>query len=70
MCSQTFFNLKYIQKLEMLYEFDVRLILTPKRGGSNCHVLPTIQKTHWPLLFIDNTLLAFYTNTTKQHLQK
>ena len=27
-CSQTFFNLKYIQKLE-IYEFDVRLIFTP-----------------------------------------
>ena len=33
MCSQTFVNLKYIQKLEISYEFDVRLIFTPMYGG-------------------------------------
>ena len=32
-CSQTFVNLKYIQKLEISYEFDVRLIFTPMYGG-------------------------------------
>ena len=31
--SQTFVNLKYIQKLEISYEFDVRLIFTPMYGG-------------------------------------
>ena len=52
--SQTFFNLKYIQKLE-IYEFDVRFIFTPTCGGRICHVLLTVQKTHRrPLLFIDN----------------
>ena len=32
-CSQTFVNLKYIQKLEISYEFDVRLIFTQMYGG-------------------------------------
>ena len=32
-CSQTFVNLKYIQKLDISYEFDVRLISTPMYGG-------------------------------------
>ena len=31
--SQTFVNLKYIQKLEISYEFDERLIFTPMYGG-------------------------------------
>ena len=38
-CSQTFFNLKYIQKLEILYKFDVRLIFTTMCRGRICHVL-------------------------------
>ena len=48
-CSQTFVNLKYIKKLEISYEFDVRLIFTPMYGGfTEC------SKTHrWLLLFID-----------------
>ena len=54
-CSQTFFSLKYIQELEILYEFDVRLIFTPMCGGRICHVLLTVQKTHQrSLLFLDN----------------
>ena len=54
-CSQTFVNLKYIQKLEISCEFDVRLIFTPMYGSRICHVLLTVQNTHrWPLLFIDN----------------
>ena len=33
-CSQTFVNLKYIQKLELSYEFNVRLItFAPMYGG-------------------------------------
>ena len=32
-CSQTFVSRKYIQKLEISYEFDVRLIFTPMNGG-------------------------------------
>ena len=32
-CSQAFVNPKYIQKLEILYEFDVRLIFTAMCGG-------------------------------------
>ena len=52
-CSQTSFNLKYIQKLE-IYEFDVRLIFTPMCGARICHVLLTVQKPHRRPLFIDN----------------
>ena len=53
--SQTFVNLKYIQKLEISYEFDVRLIFTPMYRRRICHVLLTVQNTHRrPLLFIDN----------------
>ena len=44
---QTFFNLKYIQKLE-IHEFDVRLIFTPMCGGRICHVLLTVQKIKRP----------------------
>ena len=41
-CSQTFVNLKYIQKLEISYEFDVRLIFTPMYGGfTDCTVFVT-----------------------------
>ena len=40
--SQTFFNLKYIQKLE-IYEFDVRLIFKPMCRGRIFHVLLTVQ---------------------------
>ena len=70
--SITFFSLKCRQKLET-YEFDVRLIFTPMCGGRICHLLLTVQKTHRrPLLFNrqQTLILAFYTNKTKQHLQK
>ena len=67
-CSQTFANLKYIQKLEISYEFDVRLIFTPMYGGfTDC------TKHASAAAFIhrqENLILAFYTNKTKQHLQK
>ena len=54
-CSQTFVNLKYIQKLEISYEFHVRLIFTPMYGGRICLVLLTVQNMHRrPLLFIEN----------------
>ena len=65
-CSQTFVNLKYIQKLEILYEFDVRLIFTPMYGG-----FTEYKKTHiggCSYSSTTDTLLAFYTNKTKQHL--
>ena len=46
---------KYIQKPEISYEFDVRLIFTPMYVDQICHVLLTVQNTHrWRLLFIDN----------------
>ena len=35
-CYQTFFNLKYIKKVEISYEFDVRLVFTPMCGGRIC----------------------------------
>ena len=62
-CSQTFVNLKYIQTLEISYEFHVRLIFTPMHGGRICLVLLTVKNKHRrPLLFIENRhLLAFYT---------
>ena len=60
-CSQTFVNLKYIQKLEISYEFDVRLIFTPMYGG-----LLTVQNTHRrPLLFIDNRHFYWLFTQTK-----
>ena len=34
-CFQTFVNLKYIKKLEISCEFDVRLIFTPMYGSLN-----------------------------------
>ena len=62
--SQTFFSLKYSQKLET-YEFDVRLIFTPMCGGRICHLLLTIRKTHRrPLSFNrQQTLNWFFTQT-------
>ena len=52
-CSQTLINLKQIQKLEILYEFDVRF--HTKLRSPICHVLLAVQNTHRrALLFIDN----------------
>ena len=62
-CSQTFVNRKYIQKLEISYEFDV----------TNVRRFYWLYKTliggfsYWSTT---DTLLAFYTNKTRQHLQK
>ena len=42
-CCQIFVNLKYIQKLEISYKFEVRLIFTPMYGGRICNVLLTVQ---------------------------
>ena len=71
MCFQTFVILKYVQKLET-YEFNVRLIFTPMYGGRICHVLLTVQTRIGGRSYstTTDTLLAFYTNKTKQHLQK
>ena len=66
-CSQTFVNLKYIQKLEISYEFDVRLIFTPMYGDFTDY---PIHASAAALIHRQQTLLAFYTNKTKQHLQK
>ena len=41
--------IEHIQKLEILYEFDVRLH-TKARNGPICHVLLTVQNTHWRAL--------------------
>ena len=62
--SQTYFSLKYSQKLET-YEFDVRLIFTPMCGGRICHLLLTVRKTHRrPLLFNrQQTLYWLFTQT-------
>ena len=52
-CSQTLINLKHIQKLEILYEYDVRF--HTKVRSPICHVLLAVQNTHRrALLFIDN----------------
>ena len=66
-CSQTFVNLKYIQKLE-IYEFDVRLIFTPMYGGfTDCtkHVSAAAlshqqQTLYW--LFTYTKLSSIYRN--------
>ena len=64
-CSQTFVNLKYIQKLEISYEFD-GLIFTPMYRGRICHVLLTVQNTHRrPLLFNDNRHFYWLFTQTK-----
>ena len=44
MCSQILINLKHIQKLEILYEFDVRF--HTKVRSPICHVLLDVQNTH------------------------
>ena len=63
--SQTFFSLKYSQKLET-YEFDVRLIFTPMCGGRICHLLLTVRKTHRrPLLFNRQQALYWLFTQTK-----
>ena len=53
MCSQIFINLKRIQKLAILCEFDVRF--HAKVGKSNLSCFTAVQNTHRrALLFIDN----------------
>ena len=71
-CSQTFLNLRYIQKLEISYEFRVRLIFTPMYGGRICLVLLTTkhasasalihreQTLYW--LFTQRNLSSIYRN--------
>ena len=66
--SNKFGNLKYTQKLEISYEFGVRLIFTPMYGGfTDC-----AKHASAAALYSSTTdiLLAFHTNKTKQHLQK
>ena len=62
MCSQTVINLKHIQKLEILYEFDVRF--HTKVRSPICHVLLDVQNTHRRAL-----IHRQQTNKTKQHLR-
>ena len=73
-CSQTFVNLKYVQKLEISYEFDVRFIFTPMYGGRICPACFTDctkhasaaalnhrqQTLHW--LFTQTKLSSIYSN--------
>ena len=61
-CSQTFVNLKKIQKLEISYELDVRLIFTPMYGGFTDYKTRIGGRSHSSTT---DTLLAFYTNKTK-----
>ena len=59
-CSQTFVNLEYIQKLEISYEFDVRLIFTPLYGGfTDC----TKQASAATLIHRQQTLYWLFTPT-------
>ena len=69
-CFQTFVNLKYIQKLEISYGFDVRLIFTPMYGGFTDDRLYKTRIGGHCYSSTTDTLLAFYTNKPKQHLQK
>ena len=58
--SQTFVNLKYIQKLEISYEFDVHLIFTPMYGGfTDC----TKQRSAAALIHRTQTLYWLFTQT-------
>ena len=67
-CSQTFVNLKYIQKLEISYEFDIRLIFTPMYGGftdctkhaSAAALIHRQQTLNW--LFTQTKLSSIYRN--------
>ena len=67
-CSQTFVNLKYIQKLEISYEFDVRLIFTTMYGGftdctkhaSAAALIHQQQTLNW--LFTQTKLSSIYRN--------
>ena len=67
-CSQTFVNLKYIQKLDISYEFDVRLISTPMYGGftdctkhtSAAALIHRQQILYW--LFTQTKLSSIYRN--------
>ena len=64
LCSQTFVNLKYVQKLEISYEFDVRLIFTPMYGGRICHVLKTTKHASAAaLIHRQQTLYLLFTQT-------
>ena len=65
-CSQTFVNLKYIQKLEISYEFNVRLIFTPMYGdftdctkhASVAALIHRLQTLYW--LFTQTKLTSIY----------
>ena len=59
-CSQTFVNLKYIQKLEISYEFDVRLIFIPMHG---CFTDCTIHASTAALIHRQQTLNCLFTQT-------
>ena len=61
-CSQIVINLKHIQKLEILYEFDVRF--HTKVRSPICHVLLDVQNTHRRALIHRQR-----TNKTKQYLR-
>ena len=59
-CSQTFANLKYGQKLEISYEFDVRLIFSPMYGGfTDC----TKHASAAALIHLQQTLYWLFTQT-------
>ena len=58
--SQTFVNLKYIQKLEISYEFDVGLIFAPMYGSfTDC----TIHASAAALIHRQQTLYWPFTQT-------
>ena len=68
-CFQTFVSLEYIQKLEISYEFDVRLIFTPMYGGftvdctkhaSAAALIHRQQTLYW--LFTQTKLSSIYRN--------
>ena len=67
-CSQTFVNLEYIQKLEISHEFDVRLIFPPTYGcftdctkhASAAALIHRQQTLYW--LFTQTKLSSIYRN--------
>ena len=69
-CSQTFVNLKYIKKLEISYEFYVSLTFNFHTNVRRFYWLYKTRIGGCSYSSTTDTLLAFYTNKTKQHLQK
>ena len=68
-CCQTFINLKHIQKLEILYEFDVRFHTKVRKSTLSCFTDYITCIGGFSFSSTTDNLLDFYINKTKPHLQ-